>query len=64
MLPKHFLPNIVRLCGKLEMLDRLLPKLKATGHRVFVKPLFKQKKKERKKKNRKLGKYKQVQEVD
>jgi hypothetical protein len=48
MLPEHFLPNIVRLCGKLEMLDRLLPKLKATGHRVFVKPLFKQKKKERK----------------
>ncbi|KAF8650583.1 hypothetical protein HU200_063960 [Digitaria exilis] len=33
-LPKHFLPSIVRLCGKLEMLDRLLPKLKATGHRV------------------------------
>ncbi|KAL6631335.1 hypothetical protein ACP70R_028185 [Stipagrostis hirtigluma subsp. patula] len=35
-LPKHFLPNIVRLCGKLEMLDRLLPKLKATGHRVLL----------------------------
>ncbi|KAL6861338.1 hypothetical protein ACP4OV_017038 [Aristida adscensionis] len=35
-LPKHFLPNIVRLCGKLEMLDRLLPKLKATDHRVLL----------------------------
>ncbi|KAK8455244.1 hypothetical protein SEVIR_4G112300v4 [Setaria viridis] len=35
-LPKHYLPNIVRLCGKLEMLDRLLPKLKATGHRVLL----------------------------
>ncbi|CAN6478154.1 unnamed protein product [Victoria cruziana] len=35
LLPKHFLPPIVRLCGKLEMLDRLLPKLKATGHRVL-----------------------------
>ncbi|KAL6966430.1 hypothetical protein U1Q18_032209 [Sarracenia purpurea var. burkii] len=33
--PKHYLPNIVRLCGKLEMLDRLLPKLKATDHRVL-----------------------------
>ncbi|KAJ4823533.1 hypothetical protein Tsubulata_048213, partial [Turnera subulata] len=35
MIPKHFLPPIVRLCGKLEMLDRLLPKLKATDHRVL-----------------------------
>ncbi|CAL9188699.1 unnamed protein product [Musa hybrid cultivar] len=35
LLPKHFLPPIIRLCGKLEMLDRLLPKLKATGHRVL-----------------------------
>ncbi|XP_031493485.1 chromatin structure-remodeling complex protein SYD [Nymphaea colorata] len=35
LLPKHFLPPLVRLCGKLEMLDRLLPKLKATGHRVL-----------------------------
>ncbi|XP_021774078.1 chromatin structure-remodeling complex protein SYD-like isoform X3 [Chenopodium quinoa] len=34
-IPKHFLPPIVRLCGKLEMLDRLLPKLKATNHRVL-----------------------------
>ncbi|XP_057484084.1 chromatin structure-remodeling complex protein SYD-like isoform X2 [Actinidia eriantha] len=33
--PKHYLPNMVRLCGKLEMLDRLLPKLKATDHRVL-----------------------------
>lgn len=35
-IPKHFLPPIIRLCGKLEMLDRLLPKLKATNHRVWV----------------------------
>ncbi|KAA8528106.1 hypothetical protein F0562_035025 [Nyssa sinensis] len=34
-IPIHYLPNIVRLCGKLEMLDRLLPKLKATDHRVL-----------------------------
>ncbi|XP_047321944.1 chromatin structure-remodeling complex protein SYD [Impatiens glandulifera] len=33
--PKHYLPNVVRLCGKLEMLDRILPKLKATDHRVL-----------------------------
>ncbi|RZC04584.1 chromatin structure-remodeling complex protein SYD-like isoform X1 [Glycine soja] len=33
--PKHYLPPIIRLCGKLEMLDRLLPKLKATDHRVL-----------------------------
>ncbi|XP_073009948.1 uncharacterized protein [Typha latifolia] len=36
LLPKHYLPTLVRLCGKLEMLDRLLPKLKATGHRVLL----------------------------
>ncbi|KAK9288088.1 hypothetical protein L1049_016535 [Liquidambar formosana] len=35
MMPKHYLPSVVRLCGKLEMLDRLLPKLKATDHRVL-----------------------------
>ncbi|KAI4317659.1 hypothetical protein L6164_025510 [Bauhinia variegata] len=34
-IPKHYLPPIVRLCGKLEMLDRILPKLKATDHRVL-----------------------------
>ncbi|KAA8549729.1 hypothetical protein F0562_001253 [Nyssa sinensis] len=34
-IPTHYLPNIVRLCGKLEMLDRLLPKLKATDHRIL-----------------------------
>ncbi|KAK3002311.1 hypothetical protein RJ639_022083 [Escallonia herrerae] len=34
LIPKHYLPNFVRLCGKLEMLDRLLPKLKATDHRI------------------------------
>lgn len=33
-IPKHYLPPIIRLCGKLEMLDRLLPKLKETDHRV------------------------------
>ncbi|KAL0435435.1 UNVERIFIED_CONTAM: Chromatin structure-remodeling complex protein SYD [Sesamum radiatum] len=37
LIPKHYLPNIVRLCGKLEMLDRLLPKLKATDHRNYRK---------------------------
>ncbi|XP_058078291.1 chromatin structure-remodeling complex protein SYD-like isoform X2 [Magnolia sinica] len=36
LIPKHYLPPIVRLCGKLEMLDRLLPKLKATNHRVLL----------------------------
>ncbi|XP_011034240.1 PREDICTED: chromatin structure-remodeling complex protein SYD-like isoform X2 [Populus euphratica] len=35
LIPMHFLPPIIRLCGKLEMLDRLLPKLKATDHRVL-----------------------------
>ncbi|EEF45471.1 chromatin structure-remodeling complex protein SYD [Ricinus communis] len=35
LIPKHFLPPIIRLCGKLEMLDRILPKLKATDHRVL-----------------------------
>ncbi|XP_074271286.1 chromatin structure-remodeling complex protein SYD-like [Silene latifolia] len=35
LIPKHFLPPIIRLCGKLEMLDRLLPKLKETNHRVL-----------------------------
>ncbi|KAF9673309.1 hypothetical protein SADUNF_Sadunf10G0010700 [Salix dunnii] len=35
LIPKHFLPPIIRHCGKLEMLDRLLPKLKATDHRVL-----------------------------
>ncbi|KAI4345492.1 hypothetical protein L6164_012612 [Bauhinia variegata] len=34
-IPKHYLRPIVRLCGKLEMLDRILPKLKATDHRVL-----------------------------
>ncbi|XP_022760477.1 chromatin structure-remodeling complex protein SYD-like isoform X2 [Durio zibethinus] len=35
LIPQHYLPPIIRLCGKLEMLDRLLPKLKATDHRVL-----------------------------
>jgi hypothetical protein len=34
VLPPHYLPIVVRLCGKLEMLDRILPKLKAANHRV------------------------------
>lgn len=28
--------NIVRTCGKFDVLDRILPKLKAAGHRVLV----------------------------
>lgn len=36
MLPPHYLPPIIRLCAKLETLDRILPKLKATGHRVLL----------------------------
>lgn len=36
LIPRHYLPPLVRLCGKLEMLDRLLPKLKATNHRVLI----------------------------
>ncbi|XP_020090033.1 chromatin structure-remodeling complex protein SYD isoform X2 [Ananas comosus] len=36
LLPRHYLPPLVRLCGKLEMLDRLLPKLKATDHRILL----------------------------
>ncbi|XVF28426.1 hypothetical protein REPUB_Repub15cG0028400 [Reevesia pubescens] len=35
LIPQHYLPSIIRLCGKLEMLDRLLPKSKATDHRVL-----------------------------
>ncbi|XVF38622.1 hypothetical protein REPUB_Repub20aG0118300 [Reevesia pubescens] len=35
LIPQHYLPTIIRHCGKLEMLDRLLPKLKATDHRVL-----------------------------
>ncbi|KAF6176620.1 hypothetical protein GIB67_034482 [Kingdonia uniflora] len=34
-IPKHYLPPVVRLCGKIELLDRLLPKLKATDHRIL-----------------------------
>jgi ATP-dependent helicase STH1/SNF2 len=29
-------PDLYRVCGKFELLDRLLPKLKATGHRVLI----------------------------
>lgn len=34
--PPHPAPAIVRHCGKLEALDRVLPKLQATGHRVLL----------------------------
>ncbi|GAQ90018.1 putative SNF2 family N-terminal domain containing protein [Klebsormidium nitens] len=34
-LEDDFLPTAVRLCGKLEMLDRILPKLKVGGHKVL-----------------------------
>lgn len=33
---QHPLPAEVRLCGKMEILDRILLKLKATGHRVLI----------------------------
>jgi len=33
-LPSHVLPAEVRLCSKLELLDRLLVKLRAGGHKV------------------------------
>jgi len=35
-LPRHPMPAEIRLCGKLEVLDRLLLKLKAAGHRVLI----------------------------
>lgn len=35
VLPPHYLPIVVRFCGKLEMLDRILPKLKAANHKVL-----------------------------
>lgn len=34
LLPAHEAPPEVRLCGKLEVLDRILPKLHATRHKV------------------------------
>ena len=34
LLPRHSLPAEVRLCGKLELLDRILIKLRAGGHKV------------------------------
>lgn len=36
LMPVHYLHPIVRLCGKLETLDRILPKLKASNHRVLL----------------------------
>lgn len=35
-LPPHPLPPEVRLCAKTELLDRILLKLKAAGHRVLI----------------------------
>jgi SNF2 family DNA or RNA helicase len=35
-LPRHPLPAEIRLCGKLELLDRLLVKLRAGGHKVLL----------------------------
>lgn len=35
-MPAHPATVPVRLCGKLEALDRMLPKLKACGHRVLL----------------------------
>jgi SNF2 family DNA or RNA helicase len=35
-LPRHPLPSEVRLCAKLEVLDRILLKLKASGHRCLI----------------------------
>ena len=34
LLPRHSLPAEVRLCSKLELLDRVLVKLRAGGHKV------------------------------
>ena len=34
LLPQHELPPEVRLSGKLELLDRMLPKLRKGGHKV------------------------------
>lgn len=31
-----FRPDLYRASGKFELLDRILPKLKATGHRVLL----------------------------
>lgn len=28
--------NVVRVCGKFDVLDRILPKLKSAGHRVLI----------------------------
>lgn len=36
LMPDHPLIPEIRLCGKLEVLDRLLPKLKASNHRVLL----------------------------
>lgn len=34
--PKFSSKDLYRVSGKLELLDRILPKLKATGHRVLI----------------------------
>eukprot|EP00899_Mesostigma_viride_P015626 jgi/Mesvir1/24064/Mv10789-RA.3 len=33
--PPHYLSPLVHMCGKMELLDRLLPKLRSTGHKVL-----------------------------
>lgn len=35
-LPLFYSPDLYRASGKFELLDRILPKLKATGHRVLL----------------------------
>ena len=40
-LSAHALPSALRLCGKLAVLDRLLLKLTASGHKVRLSSAFK-----------------------
>ena len=40
MLPQHVLPPEVRLCGKMEVLDRILLKLHTAGHKVRLGPCY------------------------
>ena len=32
----YFRKDLYRVAGKFELLDRILPKLKATGHRILI----------------------------
>lgn len=36
LLPAHPLPTAVRVCGKLALLDSILTKLLAAGHKVYL----------------------------